>query len=172
MNVTYSDLIQLMIFIVALVGLCYEIFKGKKQPPTTANSERLCKTVIVIIWGQAASLAFPFPISNIAHLAAGRKPLIFLIWYIPFNVGFNGLISNIIKTSILFFCDLFQDFFIIFIVMIVLVLLSAIGIHSPPFYEVYTRYLYTSYRAKTVRAGRCYKYNKNLLISVVILLQF
>ena len=30
MNVTYSDLIQLLIFIVALVGLCYEIFKGKK----------------------------------------------------------------------------------------------------------------------------------------------
>ena len=30
MNITYSDLIQLMIFIVALVGLCYEIFKGKK----------------------------------------------------------------------------------------------------------------------------------------------
>ena len=30
MNVTYSDLIQLMIFIVALVGLCYEIFRGKK----------------------------------------------------------------------------------------------------------------------------------------------
>ena len=28
--VTYSDLIQLLIFIVALVGLCYEIFKGKK----------------------------------------------------------------------------------------------------------------------------------------------
>ena len=51
MNITYSDLIQLMIFIVALVGLCYEIFKEKKQPPTTANSERLCKTVIVIIWG-------------------------------------------------------------------------------------------------------------------------
>ena len=30
MNITYSDLIQLMIFIVALVGLCYEIFKRKK----------------------------------------------------------------------------------------------------------------------------------------------
>ena len=30
MNVTYSDMIQLLIFIVALVGLCYEIFKGKK----------------------------------------------------------------------------------------------------------------------------------------------
>ena len=29
-NVTYSDLIQLLIFVVALVGLCYEIFKGKK----------------------------------------------------------------------------------------------------------------------------------------------
>ncbi len=30
MNVTYSDLIQILIFIVALVGLCYEIFRGKK----------------------------------------------------------------------------------------------------------------------------------------------
>ena len=30
MNVTYSDLIQLLIFIVALVSLCYQIFKGKK----------------------------------------------------------------------------------------------------------------------------------------------
>ena len=29
--VTYSDLIQLLIFIVALVGLCYEIFKGKRK---------------------------------------------------------------------------------------------------------------------------------------------
>ena len=30
MNVTYSDLIQLLIFIVALAGLCHEIFKEKK----------------------------------------------------------------------------------------------------------------------------------------------
>ena len=30
MNVTYADLIQLLIFIVALVGLCYQIFKDKK----------------------------------------------------------------------------------------------------------------------------------------------
>ena len=30
MYVTYSDLIQIGIFIVALVGLIYEIFKGKK----------------------------------------------------------------------------------------------------------------------------------------------
>ena len=29
--VTYSDLIQICIFIVALVGLCYEIFKGKRK---------------------------------------------------------------------------------------------------------------------------------------------
>ena len=37
--VPYSDLIQFCIFIVALVGLCYEIFKGKrKYPPTTTNS--------------------------------------------------------------------------------------------------------------------------------------
>ena len=30
MYVTYSDLIQIGIFIVALVSLVYEIFKGKK----------------------------------------------------------------------------------------------------------------------------------------------
>lgn len=29
--VTYSDLIQFCIFIVALVGLCYEIFKDKRR---------------------------------------------------------------------------------------------------------------------------------------------
>ncbi|WP_330585330.1 putative holin-like toxin [Parablautia muri] len=29
--VTYSDLIQTGIFIVALVGLCYTIFKGKRK---------------------------------------------------------------------------------------------------------------------------------------------
>lgn len=30
MYITYADLIQLLIFIVALVGLCYQIFKKKK----------------------------------------------------------------------------------------------------------------------------------------------
>lgn len=30
MNITYSDLFQLLLFIVALVSLCYQIFKGKK----------------------------------------------------------------------------------------------------------------------------------------------
>ena len=30
MYVTYADLIQLLIFIAALVGLCYQIFKEKK----------------------------------------------------------------------------------------------------------------------------------------------
>ena len=29
--VTHSDMIQFCIFIVALVGLCYEIFKGKRR---------------------------------------------------------------------------------------------------------------------------------------------
>ena len=29
--VTYSDLIQFCIFIVALVGLCYKIFKDKRK---------------------------------------------------------------------------------------------------------------------------------------------
>ena len=31
MYVTYSDLIQIGIFIVALVGLIYEIFKGRRK---------------------------------------------------------------------------------------------------------------------------------------------
>lgn len=30
MNVTYSDLIQTGIFVITLVGLCYQIFRGKK----------------------------------------------------------------------------------------------------------------------------------------------
>ena len=38
MNVTYSDMIQLLIFIVALVGLCYEIFKER-------NSRQLLRIV-------------------------------------------------------------------------------------------------------------------------------
>ena len=31
MYVTYSDLIQSGIFIVALIGLCYTIFRGKRK---------------------------------------------------------------------------------------------------------------------------------------------
>lgn len=31
MYVTYSDLIQIGIFICTLVGLCYTIFKGKRK---------------------------------------------------------------------------------------------------------------------------------------------
>ena len=31
MNITYSDLLQFGIFVVALVGLCYEIFKDKRR---------------------------------------------------------------------------------------------------------------------------------------------
>ena len=30
MNVTYSDLFQFCIFVVALIGLCYTVFRGKK----------------------------------------------------------------------------------------------------------------------------------------------
>ena len=30
MTITYSDLVQTGIFIVALVGLCYTIFRGRK----------------------------------------------------------------------------------------------------------------------------------------------
>lgn len=31
MYVTYQDLIQIGIFIVALIGLCHTVFKGKKK---------------------------------------------------------------------------------------------------------------------------------------------
>ncbi len=30
MYITYADLVQVGIFIVALVGLCYTVFKGKR----------------------------------------------------------------------------------------------------------------------------------------------
>ena len=39
MYVTYSDLIQIGIFIVALVGLIYEIFIGKKIDAITRNND-------------------------------------------------------------------------------------------------------------------------------------
>lgn len=39
MYVTYSDLIQIGIFIVALIGLCYTIFGRKKIAATTRNSD-------------------------------------------------------------------------------------------------------------------------------------
>ncbi len=48
MNVTYSDLFQLLIFIVALVSLCYQIFRDKRK----------------------------FSIFNIAYLAVGYKTMI------------------------------------------------------------------------------------------------
>ena len=31
MYVTYSDLVQIGIFIVALIGLCHQVFKGKRK---------------------------------------------------------------------------------------------------------------------------------------------
>lgn len=31
MYVTYADLIQIGIFMVALIGLCYQVFKGKRK---------------------------------------------------------------------------------------------------------------------------------------------
>ena len=45
--ITYSDLIQFCIFIVALVGLCYEIFKDKrKQPPLLAIMTAVVKQIL------------------------------------------------------------------------------------------------------------------------------
>ena len=42
MYVTYSDLIQIGIFIDALVGLIYEIFIGKKIAAITRNNDGCC----------------------------------------------------------------------------------------------------------------------------------
>ncbi len=36
MMITYSDFVQTGIFIVVLVNLCYQIYKGKKIAATTA----------------------------------------------------------------------------------------------------------------------------------------
>ena len=77
--VTYSDMIQFCIFIVALVGLCYEIFKGKRrQPPTTANSRRLYKQLTIIL-GQPLAvslLCLKYSISD-KQIQADQKIIIF-----------------------------------------------------------------------------------------------
>ena len=63
--VTYADLIQFCLLIVALVGLVqhnlvlYNL-QGEKQPPTTCNSERLMKTLFNCWKVNRAALAFPF----------------------------------------------------------------------------------------------------------------
>ncbi len=48
MYVTYTDLIQIGIFIVALISLCYQIFKGKKQvailPDDDFFIKHICKS--------------------------------------------------------------------------------------------------------------------------------
>ena len=74
--VTYPDLIQIGIFIVALVGLCYTVFGKRKQPPTTRNSERLGAVkhqVTITIKGRPYVSGFSSSVFNIAYLAAGYK---------------------------------------------------------------------------------------------------
>ena len=50
--VTYSELIEFSMFIVTLIGLCYAIFKGRKQPPTTRNSDGCAKNVVLLRVGR------------------------------------------------------------------------------------------------------------------------
>ena len=45
MNVTYSDLFQLLILIVALVSLCYQIFKEKKSDVIIQEKQIFLKDV-------------------------------------------------------------------------------------------------------------------------------
>ena len=78
MYVTYQDLIQMAIFIVALIGLIYQILKEKekKQPPlpqiATADDpvrglKAKCCRVEPLLWLPL------FYIFTIAHLEAGCK---------------------------------------------------------------------------------------------------
>ena len=73
--VTYSDLIQFCIFIVALVGLCYKIFKDKrKQPPLLAlMTADLLKKVVTCCFEGKPCLWFSLSDFNITYLVTGRK---------------------------------------------------------------------------------------------------
>ena len=75
MYVTYQDFFLFCTFIVALISLLYQIFKGKKQPPLLpiVTADCLQQKFKLIVRGRAASMAFPFSMLNIAHLAAGFK---------------------------------------------------------------------------------------------------
>ena len=73
--ITYQDFLLFCTFIVALISLLYRIFKGKKQPPLLpiVTADCLQQKFKLIMRGRAASMAFPFSMLNIAHLAAGFK---------------------------------------------------------------------------------------------------
>ena len=73
MYVTYPDLIQIGIFLVALISLIIEIYKARKQPPTTTNSERLYKQFITTLGVGQMFLAFPSLIYHIYFLCAMIK---------------------------------------------------------------------------------------------------
>lgn len=69
MNITYSDLFQLLLFIVALVSLCYQIFKGKEYPPLLPIvTARACSGVVQLLL-RVSRFRFPFSIYNIAYPA-------------------------------------------------------------------------------------------------------
>ena len=72
--ITYSDMIQFCIFIVALVGLCYEIFKGKRrQPPLPQIVTAIVQQLNIIT--KVAACGFPLCILNIAYPVVGRKSI-------------------------------------------------------------------------------------------------
>lgn len=76
MNVTYTDLIQFCIFVITLVGLCYEIFKGKKYIPHLPDSVNCKKT------GTAKRPA-PIPVSAIYNKNVSRENIPFYLKEIP-----------------------------------------------------------------------------------------
>ena len=57
--VTYADLIQFCLLIVALIGLCYTIFGGRKQPPLLAIVTAARQGCKFSIWGRPCVSGFP-----------------------------------------------------------------------------------------------------------------
>lgn len=58
--------------------------QGKKKIAATIRSSDggpLIRGICLMLWGRAASMAFPFSVLNIAYLAAGRKENLMLIDY-------------------------------------------------------------------------------------------
>ena len=84
--ITYQDFFLFCTFIVALISLLYQIFKGKKQPPLLpiVTADCLQQKFKLIVRGRAASMAFPFSMLNIAYPAPECKNKTHVSSIIPF----------------------------------------------------------------------------------------
>ena len=69
MYVEYTDLIQIGIFICALVGLCYTIFWGKRKQPPLLSIMTANLLEILFQLGKAITLAFSFYFYSVTRLS-------------------------------------------------------------------------------------------------------